>query len=903
MDAASPSAPAQSKTTDFKENALLKELLLSGSDFKFSLSPSQHKLVNIKLLPAWFDGIVKMLESKNYPDIENFLFMTSASLNEGNKLTLKTTTCKKESGVKLEPASEEQALLIEAIQSELEAFNKPIANFATFAAFLEESHYEREILSDHELKNVVSPTLFPSVQASKLLKSSELFMSPKYQETVTIGDTIGGKTRVSDITEFVLPSSVRINSAKHVTFHYVKGKQLPESRIHQMIRPHLWRWLTIALDGGPFTHLLKESWEGDHTHLFQTLIKIQNEQREETDQVFAIFNCLSQLFKKIAKDSLPTWYIQALKDVEKVNSVTSTYRDACNLMMIPKCMVDSMYMIHAHGMGHDKLMAKISRENEGYVPIKELQRQIALEIDSTNRTQSFNDFTTQNSNLFNKGNTRQQVNNTTGQRPTTTPQATTRTAPATGGGSGVPLKGDERVNVCRNFLDSKCEKGKECKYEHRKIKVPGAACSKFLNDPASCDGSCNKLHAKWSTIINKINAGEISALKGSPPPSASTTPPPANPQGGRGTSGNRGGRGGRRGGKGGNGGRSQGGQEPTTTTPPVVTPPASTTNAQTTPRSSMRKVSFGATEGATCNRCKKQGHIEKDCFTNFHADGSRLLSPRPAPVPDEIATKRKARWDAKQPEVKNVVHSVEFTEQLQQYKELMERNAQQTNEDYDAEINMMEGFGVLPLEDFDQTPLDPVTSDCDEDESKHALYYDQISFADAFTTHELAPDEFPATLQEFADSGPTQVSAAGLSVSEVVRLEARICSMYQEQMTTTEQSGKMELLNHTINLYRANHDVEDEVLALEEAYPGVLQDSLGRLYTVRTEQEMLHDNLYPSDPDDNPRDQDDDLPSLVNSSDDENDNDSDSEAAEFEREEPRIYLVNDAGDLTALIEL
>ena len=62
MEAATPVAAAPLNTSDFKEHALLKELMLTGSDFKFSIAPTQHRLKNIKLLPTWFDGIVKMLE-------------------------------------------------------------------------------------------------------------------------------------------------------------------------------------------------------------------------------------------------------------------------------------------------------------------------------------------------------------------------------------------------------------------------------------------------------------------------------------------------------------------------------------------------------------------------------------------------------------------------------------------------------------------------------------------------------------------------------------------------------------------------------------------------------------------------------------------------------------------------
>ena len=354
---------------DYKDQALFKELLVSPSDFKFSLQPSQNKLVNIKLLSTWFAGIAKMLD--RYPDIENFLFGTTASLNEGKNLTFKTSTCKSEFGVKLEEASGEKLTMINAIQAELEAFQEEVVTYQQFGTFMRDSEYEQEIAADSDLRNLVSPTLFPRTTPTKVLQGAKLFMSPQYQETVTLGDKIAGKQRITDTTNFIFPSTIRIAAAKHVTFHYVKGTQAAESRLHQLIRPHLWRWLTIAMSDGPFTHLFKSTWEGDHTNLFQKLMEVQNEQREETDQVFAIFNCQMQLCKKNPKDSLQTWYTLANKEVELVNAVTGTYTNSCNLTMIQQSVVDSMFMVHAHGMGYDKLMTKINREDEDYVPIEE----------------------------------------------------------------------------------------------------------------------------------------------------------------------------------------------------------------------------------------------------------------------------------------------------------------------------------------------------------------------------------------------------------------------------------------------------------------------------------------------------------------------------------------------------
>ena len=83
-----------------------------------------------------------------------------------------------------------------------------------------------------------------------------LYKSPEFQETVTIGDKLGGGTPVSDLKVYVFPSEQRITNPKSVTFHYVRGDQKPESRLHQLLRPHLWRWLEIALGGGDFAHFL-----------------------------------------------------------------------------------------------------------------------------------------------------------------------------------------------------------------------------------------------------------------------------------------------------------------------------------------------------------------------------------------------------------------------------------------------------------------------------------------------------------------------------------------------------------------------------------------------------------------------------------------------------------------------
>ena len=83
-------------------------------------------------------------------------------------------------------------------------------------------------------------------------------------------------------------------------------------------------------------------------------------------------------------------------------------------------------------------MTKISRDNDGYVPIDELQRRIELDVEAVNRSQAFTQFTTQNAHVFfhdKQGKSDRQANAVSGQ---------TKRAPllpSSGGGSGTPLTG------------------------------------------------------------------------------------------------------------------------------------------------------------------------------------------------------------------------------------------------------------------------------------------------------------------------------------------------------------------------------------------------------------------------------------------------------------------------------
>ena len=216
------------------------------------------------------------------------------------------------------------------------------------------------------------------------------FRSPEYQETVTVIDD-SGLTWVSDQREFVFPSEQRVTSAKSVTFHYVRNAK-PESRIHQLLRPHFWRWFTEALTGTDFAHLLTLGWEGDHTWVIGKLITQQAAEREESDQLFAILPVQDEMRTKSPTENLMSWYVKALKTIEELNAVTRTYRSTCSLMILPVDYVDSMYKVHAFREGYSEIMSRVSRENEGYMPIDKLQKAIALITVDKNRQKVYENF-------------------------------------------------------------------------------------------------------------------------------------------------------------------------------------------------------------------------------------------------------------------------------------------------------------------------------------------------------------------------------------------------------------------------------------------------------------------------------------------------------------------------------
>ena len=664
-------------TTQVDELLLIKELAVA-KDFKLSLDPAKHQLTSIKYLQAWFTGILTMLE--RFPQIQVFLFGTVASINKQQNLQPRVTDVKSEKGVKIE--NKVDTALKTAILAEVSVYPYNIDTFAEADEFLSLSHYGVQIRASQDLLHLMAPTLFHAavVSSSKILTVTEQFKSPEYQETVTLGDDFAGQTLVSSRRVFVFPSEQRINSAKTATFYYVRTAQ-PETRIHQLLRPLLWRWLKVALGTTDFAHLLKAGWEHDHTWVFQELIEQASREREETDQVFAIFNCQKMLFAKVEKDSLYTWYLQALDDIEQVNAITRTFKQDSDLMIIPVGFVNSMYKVHAHRSGFSEIMSRVSRENDGYMPIQELQRQIAMEISDKNRKTGMAEFETQNNELLKprtsgaSTRTYSDVNSTTGSTPPRTP-----------------------IETCFNFLEGKCPttpcpQGRP----HQKLKIPKAACPKWLTDTTSCDGSCKLLHERWAVLVMKINSGEISSAKAKKPrkegaaaSAAPATAPAAQPS--------RGGRGGRGGGRGHDGFQA---------TNPAPDPSDSNTDVQETssmPAGILRRPAGNV--ATVCSRCGKPGHVFAGCYASFHVDGRQLESPKPAPVPDHVAVERKVRWMKQQDEAAQVssertIHSAEYTTDfaanLAHYREMVDRkngHVGASSDEQTNEIFTLEGSAV-----------------------------------------------------------------------------------------------------------------------------------------------------------------------------------------------------------------
>ena len=565
------------------DQALIKELI-STSDYKFLLPAAQNKLTSISNLSLWFITITKMLARF---DAEAFLFGTTASLNNVADLKLRTIKLE-DKGVKLERVAPTSMDVASKVLEELRLFGA-VTSFAQYERFLEATSYKKLITASQDLQHLVAPSLFlPKFNSQSILSKTQQFKSPEYQETVTIGND-HGLTLVSDQREFVFPSEQRMTSVRAVTFHYVRGDRRPESRIHQLLRPLFWRWLTAALTGTDFAHLLTMGWECDHTWIFGRLIKQQEAEREETDQLFAILAVQDDLRTKAPSKNLMTWYVEALKKVDDLNAITRTYREGCGLMILPTELVDSLYKVHAHREGFSEVMSRVARDNKGYVPILELQKAIANLAVDKNRQKRYSEFDS---------------------------MTNSKAKPIPNQVNSTGKSQSSEMHCCYKFLEGRCHDA-NCKHPHLKVAVPAGVCSDYLTDRKSCTGSCGKLHERWGNIIRKANEGKlnISPAKGRTSKkvkdnaaTSSTSSQPTDEQesesdsdsdsGGKGTRGI---------------------------------------------QASAKSASY------LCTRCGKTGHEFARCYSSTHFDGSWLKSPKPCPVPEEFRTIDQT-WEARKGE-------------------------------------------------------------------------------------------------------------------------------------------------------------------------------------------------------------------------------------------------------------
>ena len=298
-----------------------------------------------------------------------------------------------------------------------------------------------------------------------------------------------------------------------------------------------------------------------------------------------------------------------------------------------------------------------------------------MNVESDNRSQAFTDFTTKNAHVFNHSSDRlprseRQANAASGKTPREKSRPPSTPLTAAGVGTGTPLKGNDRITVCSDFMEGICQQGTTCPHPHQRIKVPSAACSKWLADETSCDHSCNKLHESWEVLIEKINSGEISSSRNKT--KVAVTRAAIAPGAGA-------------------------------SAPPVA----------------------GSDSSSGCERCGQANHIKSQCYAKFHVSGARLLSAKTVPVPPDVAAERKARWEAKQeatleaadqnwdeeaddeseaydsdstksPQAnvsqqpgmpKGAVHCVEFATEMARYR----KHADHGNGAHIPQINMMEG--------------------------------------------------------------------------------------------------------------------------------------------------------------------------------------------------------------------
>ena len=309
-----------------------------------------------------------------------------------------------------------------------------------------------------------------------------------------------------------------------------------------------------------------------------------------------------------------------------------------------------------------------------------------------------------------------------------------------------------------------------------------------------------------------------------------------------------------------------------------------------------------------CERCGQANHIKSQCYAKFHVSGARLLSAKSVPVPPDVAAQRKARWDALQEAkheedqnwdeqvddelevdpnafqvtpkraaknaaahlTENVVSNLEYSEEMSMYREMVDRTMKTAGhavtDDFDPEINMMEGNYIfeVPTED---TPV-PITED---EESR-------LVISQPFELESVAA---PCNVALTLSLGPTQT----ISVAGNINLNSNL-SQSLGPTQTISVAGNINLNSNP-------------------------SQSLGPTQTISVAKEIDPNSNLSDDSDsdedyknsDNHPIQADAASPLLESAMHSEIVDSDSKSEEEEDEDGKVYLVDDVGRLTRLSQL
>ena len=636
------------------ETYQVKELLTGA--FKFPDAPTSNKLMHLKDVHKW---LFKIRQSfRKYANFYMFLYATVAYIDTSMELQPrkpKTKVKREPNFVKKEKLSDDDgevkhstdeddetgkvsnSNVPEGLKAELDRFGA-IHTYAELGEFMATTKFADKILADKDVLSTIAPFMASKAPSPSKNEPLSKFKSLRYERRLSAPEKVGTNqkyTKISDIGEYILPAEDRIKFGNGITFYYNGGGQ--ESRLHSLLRPYIWSYLKQSLDKTPFSYVITECpILHDVSHVVQYLLKKAEAERVETDQCYEVLNTLNSLWMKDPKTSLQQWYADAVEKATAVNDVSATFGSK-ELFEIPTCFIESLFKVHAIRDGHQDLIKRVARKNDGLVPIAKLQQELRLTAMAEGEIRSAESFSEKNEALFGGGRRgdrdssarrRGRIHATAGEEEgdiNATQVSTARGGKGGGRGKGKGGKGgkEKRTDnspmqvsseICFNYQSDKCAHGEDCPRTHRKIDIPNDLCKNHLLWK-SCNGppSCTRTHTSWPEVIKRINSEA-----------------PA-----RGT---------------------EGGDAPE----------PSKRGRSKTPRKKEKKAGSPEAKADSdtdvkCQRCGKTGHLKAACYATYDAAGKELESEKPAPVPDAIKRRRAASKKQKEKSDKGEANAVAAT--------------------------------------------------------------------------------------------------------------------------------------------------------------------------------------------------------------------------------------------------